>query len=47
MTGQLRVQGLGKAYRRWGSEWLRAASWFGLPVQPAEEHWVLRNVDFD
>lgn len=46
MTGQLRVQGLGKAYRRWSSEWLRAASWFGLPVRPAEEHWVLRNVDF-
>lgn len=47
MTGQLRVHGLGKAYRRWNSEWLRAASWFGLPVRPAEEHWVLRNVDFD
>jgi lipopolysaccharide transport system ATP-binding protein len=46
MTGQLHVQGLGKAYRRWSSEWLRAASWFGLPVQPTEEHWVLRNVNF-
>lgn len=46
MTGQLRVHGLGKAYRRWDSEWLRAASWFGLPVRPNEEHWVLRNIDF-
>lgn len=46
MTGQLHVQGLGKAYRRWGSEWMRAASWFGLPVRATEEHWVLRNVEF-
>lgn len=46
MTGQLHVQGLGKAYRSWGSEWMRAASWFGLPVRATEEHWVLRNVDF-
>lgn len=46
MNGRLRVHGVGKAYRRWGSEWLRAASWFGMPVRPAEEHWVLRNVDF-
>ena len=38
--------GLGKAYRRWNSEWMRAASWFGLPVQPAEQYWALRNIDF-
>ncbi len=47
MSGQLRVRGVGKAYRRWNSEWLRAASWFGLPVRPAEEHWVLRDVSFE
>jgi homopolymeric O-antigen transport system ATP-binding protein len=46
MTGQLQVHGLGKAYRRWNSEWMRAASWFGLPVRPAEEYWALRNIDF-
>lgn len=46
MSGALHVQGLGKAYRRWGSEWLRVASWFGLPARPQEEHWVLRDVDF-
>lgn len=46
MSGQLKVSGLGKAYRRWNSEWMRAASWFGLPVRAAEEHWVLRDVSF-
>lgn len=46
MSGQLHVQGLGKAYRHWRSEWLRAASWFGLPVKASEEHWVLRDVGF-
>lgn len=44
MSGQLRLEGVGKAYRHWGSEWLRAASWFGLPVRPKEEHWIVRNV---
>lgn len=46
MSGQLHVHGLGKAYRHWRSEWLRAASWFGLPVKASEEHWVLRDVEF-
>jgi lipopolysaccharide transport system ATP-binding protein len=46
VSGTLFVQGVGKSYRTWGSEWLRVASWLGLPVQPAEEHWVLRNVTF-
>lgn len=46
MSGEMRVEGVGKAYRVWGSEWLRAASWFGLPTRPREEHWVLRNVSF-
>lgn len=46
MSGELEVSGVGKAYRVWGSEWLRAASWFGLPTRPSEEHWVLRDVSF-
>ena len=46
MSGQLRVDGLGKTYRKWGSEWRRVLSWFGLPTRPAEEHWVLRDVSF-
>lgn len=46
MSGELQVHGLGKAYRVWGSEWLRMASLFGLPARPRDEHWVLRNVFF-
>ena len=46
MSGELHVRALGKAYRRWSSEWLRVLSWLGVPVAAAEEHWVLRHVDF-
>jgi len=46
MSGELVVRGLGKAYRQWRSEWLRAASWFGFAVHPTEEHWVLRGISF-
>lgn len=47
MSVRLRVSNVGKAYRVWASEWRRMASWFGAPVRPREEHWVLRNVSFD
>lgn len=46
MTGELHVHKVGKAYRSWGSEWKRMASWFGLPCRPKDEHWVLRDVAF-
>lgn len=42
----LSVNNLGKAYRTYGSEWQRIASWFYLPVTPKEEHWVLRHISF-
>lgn len=42
----LRVNGLGKAYRSYRSEWQRLAHWFGLSVAPQAETWVLRNVHF-
>ena len=42
----LSVDNLGKAYRSYRSEWQRFASWFGLPVKPREEHWVLRHISF-
>lgn len=43
----MRIEGVGKSYRVWGSQWMRMASWFGLPARPREEHWVLRNVSFE
>ncbi|CAI2717064.1 ABC transporter ATP-binding protein [Nitrospina watsonii] len=41
------VHDLGKAFRAYRSEWLRFARWFGVPVTPSEEHWVLRHVSFN
>ncbi len=43
----LSVQGLGKAFRTYSSEWKRFARWFGVPLKPSEEHWVLRHISFD
>ena len=43
----LHVQGVGKAFRAYSSEWHRFARWFGLPMKPAEETWVLRHINFD
>lgn len=37
---------LGKAYRSYRSEWQRVAGWFNLPTRPADEHWVLRHINF-
>jgi lipopolysaccharide transport system ATP-binding protein len=46
MSGELHLQNLGKAYRKWGGEMRRIASWFRPSMAPLEEHWVLRDVSF-
>ncbi len=46
MSGELRVQGLAKSYRQWGSELRRVVSWFVPSIRPREEHWVLKDVSF-
>jgi lipopolysaccharide transport system ATP-binding protein len=46
MSSVLKVENLGKSYRRWGSECRRMASWFVPSIRPREEHWVLRDVSF-
>ncbi|MCC4597572.1 ABC transporter ATP-binding protein [Xanthomonas campestris pv. phormiicola] len=46
MSPRLVVEGVGKRFVRWHSEFLRVLSWFGLPLKPSEEHWVLRGVTF-
>jgi len=46
MSGELHVQNLGKAYRQWGGELRRVASWFMPGVKAREEHWVLQDVSF-
>ena len=42
----LRLDNVGKAYWDWGGEWRRITSWFGLPIKPLKEDWVLRHVSF-
>jgi lipopolysaccharide transport system ATP-binding protein len=45
--GKLAVEGLGKAYRLYPSQWARLAEWV-LPGGPRHKlHWVLRDVSFD
>lgn len=42
----LTVNAIGKAYRDYGTEWKRFASWFGVKVRAKTEHWALQNVSF-
>ena len=46
MSGEIEVIGLGKAYRRWGGELRRFASWVVPSIRPREENWVLKDVSF-
>ncbi|MBF0559861.1 MAG: ABC transporter ATP-binding protein [Nitrospirae bacterium] len=43
----LDIKNLGKAYRSYHYQFQRFASWFGVPVRPREETWVLRNINLD
>lgn len=42
----LTVNQLGKSYRVYASEFQRVGRWFGLPIKPTEEHWVMKDVSF-
>lgn len=42
----LTVNGVGKAYRQYKSELHRVGGWFGWPVKPLQEHWVLKDITF-
>lgn len=42
----LTVKNLGKAYCVYASEFQRIGRWFGLPIKPSEEHWVLKHISF-
>ncbi|MCW8917620.1 MAG: ABC transporter ATP-binding protein [Gammaproteobacteria bacterium] len=46
MSGSLIVSAVGKSYRNWGGELRRIGSWFGVPLRPRAEQWVLKNVSF-
>nr|WP_283254731.1 ABC transporter ATP-binding protein [Luteimonas galliterrae] len=42
----MNLENVGKAYVDYGSELRRFARWFGAPMQPVTERWVLRHVTF-
>ena len=42
----LDIKNVGKVFRAYKSEWQRVARWFGWKTAPAEETWILRNIDF-
>lgn len=44
--GYIRVQGIGKAYKRYPHKWGRAAEWLGLG-QHHSLHWVLRGITLE
>jgi lipopolysaccharide transport system ATP-binding protein len=45
--GDIRVNGLGKAYKSYPSQWSRLAEWIIPSGKPKHrQHWVLQNVDF-
>ncbi len=43
----LHVRALGKAFRKYRSEWQRILSWCGVSIVPIAEQWALRRVSFD
>ena len=43
----LTVRGLGKAFRDYGTEWRRFASWIGFRPRARTETWVLRGISFN
>lgn len=42
----LKVSNIGKAYRDYGSEWFRVASWFGFKAKAIKQYWTLQNITF-
>ncbi|MFO1305821.1 MAG: ABC transporter ATP-binding protein [Burkholderiales bacterium] len=46
MANALGVQGLGKTFVRYSSEWKRIAGFLGWRMPPQETHWALRDVTF-
>lgn len=41
------VKKLGKSYRNYKTEWHRFGRWLGFNTLPKEEHWILRNLNFE
>ncbi len=46
MRSVLQVNNVTKTFRDYGSEWKRILSWFGFAFRPAEEHHILKKINF-
>ncbi len=46
MRSVLQVNNVTKTFRDYGSEWQRILSWFGFAFRPAEEHHILKKINF-
>ena len=46
MSKVLEVKNISKSYKDYSSEFKRILSWFGLKFKPAEEHQILKNINF-
>lgn len=46
MSKVLEVKNISKSFKDYSSEFKRVLSWFGLKFKPAEEHQILKNINF-
>lgn len=46
MSKVLEVKNISKSFKDYSSEFKRILSWFGLKFKPAEEHQILKNINF-
>ena len=46
MNAVLRVESVGKTFRKYRSEFQRIATWFGVPSRAAEEYRAVHDVSF-
>ena len=46
MSNILEVSNLSKSFKNYSGEWKRILSWFGFGFKPAEEHHILKHINF-
>lgn len=47
MNNVLEVKNISKSFKDYSSEWSRVFSWFGMNTKPAEEHHILKHINFN
>ena len=46
MSNVLEVSNISKSFKDYSGEWKRILSWFGLGFKPAQEHHILKHINF-